>query len=214
MHTRGGIFIRNPRLVFADADGDGSGGGSDSQAASQQQAPAFPANTPVAEMSVEQQAAYWKHQSRQHEGRVKAFGDLTPDAAREALAERDRLKNEKLTADERAVEAAKAEGATPWKTALAYERVNNALERALAGRVPDTAALLELDRSTFVNADTATANTEAIAAWVAAHSTEPAQQKKNPPLGQGRERGTDGPSKGSKAGRDLFADRHPNKQAS
>lgn len=206
MLTRGGIFIRNPRLVFADGDGENSGGGNENE--SQQQAPAFPANTPVAEMTVDQQAAYWKHQSRQHEGRVKAFGDLTPDAAREAIQERDKLKNEKLTADEKAVEAAKAEGATPWKTALANERVNNALERALAGRIPDTAALLELDRSAFVNADTATANTDAITAWVAAHSAEPAQQKKNPPLGQGRERGTDTGAKGTATGRELFASRN------
>jgi hypothetical protein len=28
-------------------------------------------------MTAEQQAAYWKHQSRKHEDRVKAFGGLT-----------------------------------------------------------------------------------------------------------------------------------------
>jgi hypothetical protein len=35
----------------------------------------YPANTPVAEMTHQQAAAYWRHQSRKHEDRVKAMGD-------------------------------------------------------------------------------------------------------------------------------------------
>lgn len=67
----------------------------------------FPANTPVAEMAPEQQAAYWKHQSRKHEGRASAFnGGLT---AAEAQALQDRIaafEQEKLTDQEKAVAAA------------------------------------------------------------------------------------------------------------
>lgn len=67
----------------------------------------FPANTPVAEMEPAQQAAYWKHQSRKHEGRASAFnGGLT---AAEAQALQDRIaafEQEKLTDQERAVATA------------------------------------------------------------------------------------------------------------
>lgn len=36
----------------------------------------FPADTPLAEMTTEQQLAYWKHQSRKHENNYKSLGDV------------------------------------------------------------------------------------------------------------------------------------------
>lgn len=36
----------------------------------------FPENTPVNEMTQEEQTEYWKHQARKHEGRLKDLGDI------------------------------------------------------------------------------------------------------------------------------------------
>lgn len=36
----------------------------------------FPENTPVNEMTTEEQMEYWKHQARKHEGRLKDLGDI------------------------------------------------------------------------------------------------------------------------------------------
>lgn len=52
--------------------------------------PAYPANTPLEQMTAEQQAAYWKAQSRKHEDRSKAFGALTPEQLAELRAKADR----------------------------------------------------------------------------------------------------------------------------
>lgn len=38
--------------------------------------PKFPENTPLTEMSQEEQTEYWKHQARKHEGRLKELGDI------------------------------------------------------------------------------------------------------------------------------------------
>jgi hypothetical protein len=67
----------------------------------------FPANTPVAEMEPAQQAAYWKHQSRKHEGRASAFNGGLTAAEAQALQERiAAFEQEKLTDQERAVATA------------------------------------------------------------------------------------------------------------
>lgn len=67
----------------------------------------FPPNTPVAEMEPTQQAAYWKHQSRKHEGRATAFNGGLTAAEAQALQERiAAFEQEKLTDQERAVASA------------------------------------------------------------------------------------------------------------
>lgn len=212
MFTRGGIFIRNPRLMFnADDDASNGGGGEN-----QDNAPKFPADTPVKDMTPEQQAAYHLHQSRKHEDRVKAFGDWTPAKIAALQKERDEFAAAGQTAEQKALEDAKKEGRTEVLGLLASERVKNAFASALAGRTPDASALLDLDRSTFAN-DDGTADVAAIKAWVDEHSTAtgPAP-KKAIDLGGGRNRGdAANASKGVGAGRDLFANRKkPTKQES
>lgn len=67
----------------------------------------FPPNTPVAKMEPTQQAAYWKHQSRKHEGRATAFNGGLTAAEAQALQERiAAFEQEKLTDQERAVASA------------------------------------------------------------------------------------------------------------
>lgn len=210
MLTRGGLFIRNPRLRFAtDDDTDKGGAGSEDKV----DEPKFPADTPVKDMSAEQQAAYWKDKARKHEGRVSQYGDLTPEKVTQLQTELATLRAKGLTAEEAAIEQAKEAGRTEVRGLLAAERVKNALTTALAGRVPDANALLDLDRSQFISGDGA--NVGAIKAWVEEHSTAAAVQKQAPDLGAGRHRGNTGEAaKGVGAGRDLYADRHPSKKTS
>jgi hypothetical protein len=138
--------------------------------ADQQEQPAFPANTPVKDMEPAQQAAYYKHQARKHEDRVKAYGDITPEKLAELTRERDELRQANQSESERAIEEAKEAGRAEVRQLLAAERVRTALASALAGRSVEPDALLDLDRSVFVKGDKA--DTDAIKAWVKEHSTE------------------------------------------
>lgn len=71
----------------------------------------FPENTPVREMTVDQRAAYYEHQSRRHEDRnkelLKITGGKYGDDLRALLDEREKLVDAQRTDSERAVEDAK-----------------------------------------------------------------------------------------------------------
>ena len=173
------MFTRTTRSLFLRTfDGDGAGaagGGSD---------PGFPANTPVKDMTAEQQAAYNLHQSRKWENRAKAFGDWTPEKIQAIQDENQTLKTSQQTDADRAVDAAREEGRAEVRAELNRERATNALEKALTGRAPHASALLGLDVTRFiVNGEVDTA---AVTAWVADNSDEPSGQKKNIDLGAGR----------------------------
>lgn len=173
MLTRGGILIRNPRLSFIETEVEGGGAGGE------QQQPAFPSETPVAEMSAEQQAAYWKHQARKHEGRVRQYGDITPEKLTQLQQEAETLRTQNQTDAERAIAEATEKGRAEGRAALAAERAKNALERSLEGRVlnPSAAASLFEDRPKFIKDDGVDA--EALSAWVEANST-PATEAPKP----------------------------------
>lgn len=69
--------------------------------------PGFPADTPVAEMTADQQLAYWKHQSRKHERRADERKDY--DQLKAAADELAALKAASQTEAERALEQAREE---------------------------------------------------------------------------------------------------------
>ena len=96
-----------------DTGDDTSGGGGEQQQQVEQQNvnsdKGFPEGTPIAEMTDAQQAAYWKHQSRKHEQSAKDRSDY--DAMKAKAAEYDKYVESQKTEQERAVEAARAEGA-------------------------------------------------------------------------------------------------------
>ncbi|MBF4578951.1 hypothetical protein [Frigoribacterium sp. VKM Ac-2530] len=194
---------------FAPVDNDlgagaGAGAGGDGEAQKDSEL-GFPSNTAPKDMEPEQRAAYWQHRSRQNEDRVRAFGQLSPEQVAELQAERDRLVAAGQTDSEKAIEEAREAGRAEVRSILAAERVKSAFTTALAGRVPDAGALLDLDRSKYVKGDQADA--DAIKAWVEEHSTEKTTEttRRTVDLGQGRGRGTTTPNKGVGAGRDLFS---------
>lgn len=168
----------------------------------------FPEGTPVAEMSVEQQAAYWKFQSRRHEDRVKAYGDISPEKARESLSLAEQLRQAALSDQERAVEEAKAEARAAAIAENAPRLVAAEFRAAAAGKLTDaqTQALVEdLDLTKYLT-DKGEVDIEKVTKKVDAFA--PAAPK-TPPLGQGHRSGT--PGSGVSTGADLYASRHGNR---
>jgi hypothetical protein len=62
-------------------------------------------------MNDAQKAAYWQHYARKHEDTVKAFNGLTPQQVKDLQAQNEAFEAEKMTADEKAVKAARDEAA-------------------------------------------------------------------------------------------------------
>lgn len=134
------------------------------------------------------------------------YNDLKAKAARA-----DELEQQHKSETERAIDAAKEEGRAEVRTVLANERVRSAFDRALAGRVPDTSALLDLDRSQFVKGDSA--DVDAITAWVNAHSAETVAAPAVPKQID-RSQGVRGSTAGTlDAGRAAYARLHPKPNA-
>lgn len=168
----------------------------------------FPADTPVVEMTVDQQLAYWKHQSRKHEGRVKSLGDVE---ALKAKAEKfDALEREKLTPSEKAIEEARAEE----RAKVLAEQTRTVADRlvaaefkvALAGRKKpeEVAALLEpLNLTKFLTSD---GEVDADKVTKYAAGIAPAGRQW-PDTGQGN-RGNSQKTTGVNAGKSLFEDRN------
>lgn len=166
----------------------------------------YPDKTPVAEMTVEHQAAYWKHHARKHENAAKSREDY------EAIkAERDRLKQVGMTPDEKAIEDAKQAAA---EVARAEERskfgkqmVATKLEAALSRRGLDeqriTALVGPLDHTYFLT-DSGEVDADRVSAYASGFGQD---GKQWPDMGQGN-RGSHATEKGVAAGRDLFRDRN------
>lgn len=168
----------------------------------------FPENTPVAEMSPGQQAAYWRHQARKHEDRAKAAPTAEELAElRAARDERDQLRQELMTESEKAIEAAKQEGRQAAAAEFGERLVAAEFTAAAAGRQVNLDALLTgLDRSRFLK--DGEPDRDAIKAFVDAIAPAEPQQPPVPPRGPDLEQGyrtppTNKPTTAS--GSDLYA---------
>lgn len=189
----------------------------------------FPANTSLAEMTTEQQLAYWKFQARKHEDTAKARGDYDEvKAAADARAqELEQLRAAAMTESEKALDQARKDGEQAGRAAVAAEAaareaargakfVDAMLEVAMApgGRLDRdrVAPILEaLDKSRYVNAD-GEVDTEAIGklidslAGASPAPAAPAARPGWPSLGQGRQEATPA-ARGVAAGAAAFAAR-------
>lgn len=81
----------------------------------------FPENTPVADMNPEQRANYYKHQNRQTDNKLAAFKGVTPEQVAQLQQENETLRNEKLSADEKALNAATKKAAEEARAAADAE---------------------------------------------------------------------------------------------
>lgn len=170
--------------------------------------PGFPAQTPLAEMSVEQREAYWKHQSRKHEATAKARSDYEELAAK--AAQWDEAQRAQQTPDERAVadavEAAKAEARAQVLAEVADERVRSAFTGNPAARSIDPQALDKflgrVNLSSFVGDDGAV-DTDAVADSLSLLTPADTATKRPPrPTHQGYQRHEGASS--TAAGRAMF----------
>jgi DNA-binding helix-hairpin-helix protein with protein kinase domain len=173
----------------------------------------FPADTPVAEMTVDQQAAYWKHQSRKHEERARSREDY--DAVKAKAAELDKIREQQMSETEKAVnkarEEALAEGKRQAMTDLSTKYTRAMLETALTtrGRTPEQVETL----LRHVNFESYVANgepdTDAIAAYAdsIAGPVTGGGQVRGPDHGQGN-RGQQGKARGLEAGAAMYRERH------
>lgn len=172
----------------------------------------YPENTPVAEMTTEQQAAYWKAQSRKHEAAFKGRGDY--DALKEKAAAHDALIQTTKTDQERAVDQAKKEAAdaarAEERTKLGPPLVRAHLKAALTGRLADEQrdALLEsVDAGRFLGKDGADVDETAVQEWADKVAPKPTGPGRTPDLGQGRRQ--EPATSGVQTGSALYAERHP-----
>ena len=98
----------------------------------------FPADTPVKDMTIEQQAAYWKHYARQHEERARPFKDLTPEALqalREKADQHDALERELMSDKDKAILEAKEAAEAETTARFAEKLVKAEFKSAAAGRL-------------------------------------------------------------------------------
>jgi hypothetical protein len=151
----------------------------------------FPAGTPLEQMTPDQQIAYWKHYSRQHEATAKARADY--DAIKAKADELDQYKAANATEHEKAVKAAADAARAQALQETTPRLVAAEFRAATAGRLtPEqlASALEPLDMSKFLdptgNVDTAKVATHAALLGAPQIPAAPTF----PDLGQGKRPGT------------------------
>ncbi|WP_044109830.1 hypothetical protein [Mycobacterium canetti] len=125
---------------MADADAAATGDQPHPQGDSGQSSGAdrgFPANTPVAEMTDAQRAAYFRYQNRQADNKLAAFKGVTPQQVQAMQQELEALRNEKLSADQKAVKeaekAARAAADAEWRPKYQRSELRGIASQVLKG---------------------------------------------------------------------------------
>jgi hypothetical protein len=177
----------------------------------------YPEGVSATDMTVEQQAAYWKHQAKKHQARAEARGDY--DKVKAKADQLDRAARKAMTDQERAVadarETALAEGRQQAAAEVNSKYTRAMLEMALTTRGRTTEQVETLLR--HVNFESYVANgepdTDAIAAYAdsIAGPVTGGGQGRGPDHGQGA-RGQQGKATGLDAGAAMYRERHGPKQ--
>ena len=123
----------------------------------------------------------WKSLSRKNEQQAKANA--------QAAKELDELKKSQLSDTERLIESTKEETRLAVRMEFAEKLVDAELKSSLSGRALDAEALFSFDKLSFIT-DDGNVDSEAMQAWVDAHSTKTDAPK--PDLGQGARGSTSG----------------------
>lgn len=183
--------------------GTGEGGSGSGTGEPQLNEHGYPDKTPVKDMPVDQQAAYWKHHARKHEERANAAADY--DAVK---AENARLKAATQTDAEKAIDAAKEEGRAEVRAETLPNLVKAEFRAVAANKIPqDRLAdiVAPLDLTKFLSADGSEVDTDKVQKYVDGLAPGGAW----PDMGQGRR--SDKKVKGVGAGAALYTDRHTKK---
>lgn len=214
------------RLTFGDAvmedDGDDDGDDGDDDDGDDDGDPklnehGFPDKTPWKQMEPAHQAAYWRHQAKRHESRANAAADYD-----DVKAERDRLKAEKQTPDEKAAEEARAQAESAARAderaKLAPKLLAAEFKTVAAGKMPAgqvESLLAGIHAPNFLTAG-GEVDTDKVSEFLEpfmqdddGNDGDSTGKKKWPDMGQGRRQNKK--SSGVGAGRDLYSDRHTKK---
>ncbi|MGV9540920.1 hypothetical protein ACWDSF_06305 [Nocardia beijingensis] len=121
----------------------------------------YPAETPLAEMAPEQQAAYWKFHARKREDAVRAFGGKTPQQIAELETQLNALKAERMSAEEKAIadavsqaqEATRAEVEQEWQSKYRTARLQAVAGTVLTDKDQLKSFMSIVDTSKFVGED-------------------------------------------------------------
>lgn len=100
----------------------------------------FPENTPIAEMTAEQQAAYWKFHDRRKSDTLKAYNGITPEQALQLQTRNAELERAQMSAADQALAAARDEAAAAANTAAAAQWAPQLMESIVEQFVPDEKA--------------------------------------------------------------------------
>lgn len=138
----------------------------------------------------------WKSLSRKNEQQAKANS--------QAAKELDDIRKSQLTDTEKLVEQTRDETAKEIRKEFAMKLVDAELKSQLSGRSLEGGALLEFDKSSFIQ-DDGNIDSEAVQSWVEAHSKT--AEPTIPDLGQGS-RGQN-PSKAQIRSRDELKNMTP-----
>lgn len=197
--------------------GAGSGSGRDQATDAQGNTLGYPKDTPTAEMTDKEQAAYWKHNSRKHEGRFKDFiGDRTPEQVKADLDAYAELQKSQQTPAEQALAAAREEGKSE---AISTER-NKAATAIFRGALEagglDGDDLDELvanfNVAGYITDDGV--DTKKITNFAKRFATQPGKgDRRDPDFGGGRRREQHGSESRGSAGKAEAARRFPKKQS-
>lgn len=179
----------------------------------------FPADTPVAQMTDAQQAAYWKHYSREHEGKAKAFTTLgvTPEQIQQLQERNAELEKAQMDAGELALKeatdkaAADARAATEadWKPKLLASQLKSAASQVLSGDQL-TEWLDSVDPGKFVGDNGEIDESKVMGKLTAIFGQKKEQQQQQPFWGQ-HSTGHQSADKPGTAGRAAAAKRFPSK---
>jgi hypothetical protein len=174
----------------------------------------YPKDTPVKDMKPEEQIAFHKHKREQNRQQVQAWkqvtGDRTPEQLQAELAELERLRREKMTPDQQAIEDAKASTRQEVQREAGKNAARIALEVALRD-LPEAdrnASIDILDMSRFL---TESGGVDTGKVLAAAERIAPSRgNSRGFDLGAGQRGGSGGKS-GVAAGAAMFRDTHPRK---
>lgn len=178
----------------------------------EQSAKGYPENTPVAQMKPDEQAAYWRAQAQKHEGRNRELTSITGgkygNDLKAELDELARLRTERMTDSEKAIEEAKKEGRAAAQQEFAPKMVKLAFDTALAHVADEARAKLidSIATEKFVNeaGEVDTAKVKEHVALIAPGKGNGGGQQN---YGQGNRNGSGSTATGVGAGAQLFNDR-------
>ena len=166
----------------------------------------FPADTPLSEMTIEQQREYWKHQAKKHESNAKKHESTVKkqsdyDELKTKAAEADRLRQERETENEKAVREAAEKARVEARAEMLPQLVSARFAAAAAGRIEaDRLVTLteDIDMTRYLR-DDGTVDVDKVAAKVEAWApkpSEPRTPRPDPSQGSGRGPAPTGAEKG------------------